>query len=414
MFNELLKNVMNLGIITEDDVKRLTAVELMLLIIERSNGLLQYLNSYVQDTDQRLVALDEKYQKITDEIKKLIKDNETYFNEIIRDNLENLAIEQLNAWLTDGTLESIINQLLFDEIKTQVDTIQEDLDTIKSNPKYMLELYVGDAGRQTTEYVRNHITRGKKAGFKDICILIYLESDGTTLEDVNRFEEYNQIANEIGMKIKVLKLHGSYKYPNYLSTLYDAISKLPDVDTVFIFNEQFKTVYEAGMNHPDLIKENCPQVKKVGCTVDYGTAFKDWNPTIADSVEQLQTKYDILGVHMYPSCGSFSEARHTSYEQCIQAFNEFELLIHWKKELWITESGVLPYWQFLELPESYTVSNLTDLERTIDGQRLFYRALLNCKMAQQAEIIIPWYTESWNYDDTIEMWDVIGHIIKNS
>ena len=29
MFNELLKNVMNLGIITEDDVKRITAIELM-------------------------------------------------------------------------------------------------------------------------------------------------------------------------------------------------------------------------------------------------------------------------------------------------------------------------------------------------------------------------------------------------
>ena len=33
MYNELLKNVMNLGIITEDDVRRLTAIELMLLII---------------------------------------------------------------------------------------------------------------------------------------------------------------------------------------------------------------------------------------------------------------------------------------------------------------------------------------------------------------------------------------------
>ena len=41
MFNELLKNVMNLGIITEDDVKRLTAIELLMLIIERTNGLLK-------------------------------------------------------------------------------------------------------------------------------------------------------------------------------------------------------------------------------------------------------------------------------------------------------------------------------------------------------------------------------------
>ena len=125
MFNELLKNVMNLGIITEDDVKRLTAVELMLLIIERSNGLLQYLNSYVEDTDNRLAGLDEKYQQITDEIKQLIIDNETYFNEVIRENLDDIAIGQLNQWLTDGTLESLINDTALANISNRVKAIED-------------------------------------------------------------------------------------------------------------------------------------------------------------------------------------------------------------------------------------------------------------------------------------------------
>ena len=51
--NELMKNVMNLGIITEDDVKRLTAIELMMLIIERTNGLL----NHVENVDEKLVNL---------------------------------------------------------------------------------------------------------------------------------------------------------------------------------------------------------------------------------------------------------------------------------------------------------------------------------------------------------------------
>ena len=66
---------MNLGIITEDDVKRLTAIELMLLIIERSNGLLQYLSTHIADSDNRFIALDNKYQQITDDIKDKIIDN---------------------------------------------------------------------------------------------------------------------------------------------------------------------------------------------------------------------------------------------------------------------------------------------------------------------------------------------------
>ena len=125
MFNELLKNVMNLGIITEDDVKRLTAIELMLLIIERSNGLLQYLTSHIQDSDNRFIALDKKYQQITEDIKKQIIDNETYFNEVIVDNLQDIAIDQLNSWLTDGTLETLINQTALANISNRVSALEE-------------------------------------------------------------------------------------------------------------------------------------------------------------------------------------------------------------------------------------------------------------------------------------------------
>ena len=125
MFNELLKNVMNLGIITEDDVKRLTAIELMLLIIERSNGLLQYLSTHIQDSDQRFVALDKKYQQITDDIQDKIIDNETYFNEVIRENTEDITIEQLNRWLTDGTLESLINQTALANISNRVSALEQ-------------------------------------------------------------------------------------------------------------------------------------------------------------------------------------------------------------------------------------------------------------------------------------------------
>lgn len=125
MFNELLKNVMNLGIITEDDVKRLTAIELMLLIIERSNGLLQYLTSHIQDSDNRFIALDKKYQQITEDIKKQIIDNETYFNEVIVDNLQDIAIDQLNSWLTNGTLEDLINETALANISNRVSALEE-------------------------------------------------------------------------------------------------------------------------------------------------------------------------------------------------------------------------------------------------------------------------------------------------
>ena len=125
MFNELIKNVMSLGIITDDDVKRLTGIELMLLIIERSNGLLTYLKAFIQENDVRMNALDKKYKEITDDIKQSIIDNETYFNEVIKDNLQDIALVQLNDWLSDGTLESLINQTALANISNRVTLIEQ-------------------------------------------------------------------------------------------------------------------------------------------------------------------------------------------------------------------------------------------------------------------------------------------------
>ena len=84
MFNELLKNIMTLGIITEDDVKRLTAIELMMLIIERTNG---------------------TTKALTD----------------IGANLESITLAELNKWMEDGTLEKLINQTALQNINKRLD-----------------------------------------------------------------------------------------------------------------------------------------------------------------------------------------------------------------------------------------------------------------------------------------------------
>ena len=91
MFNELIKNVMSLGIITEDDVKRLTAIELMMLIIERINGLLLH----VDNVDEKLDTLLEEVNKIT--------------------------IEELNKWTQDGTFDSLINQTGLKNVNDRID-----------------------------------------------------------------------------------------------------------------------------------------------------------------------------------------------------------------------------------------------------------------------------------------------------
>ena len=100
MFNELLKNVMNLGIITEDDVKRLTSIELMMLIIERTNGLL----NHVEIIDEELVNLLE--------------------------NIRTTTIEELNKWCQDGTFDDLINQTALKEVNDRLDEVNAVLDSL--------------------------------------------------------------------------------------------------------------------------------------------------------------------------------------------------------------------------------------------------------------------------------------------
>ena len=91
MFNELLKNVMNLGIITADDVKRLTAIELMMLIIVRINGLLLHVNK-----------VDGKLDSLLDDVNKI-------------------TIEELNKWTQDGTFDKLINELALKTVNDRID-----------------------------------------------------------------------------------------------------------------------------------------------------------------------------------------------------------------------------------------------------------------------------------------------------
>ena len=86
MFSELLKSVLNLGIITVDDVNRSTAIELIMLLIERTNGLIQVVGD-------------------------------------IEGNIKDTTIDQLNKWLEDGTLELIINQTALKNISDHVGQI---------------------------------------------------------------------------------------------------------------------------------------------------------------------------------------------------------------------------------------------------------------------------------------------------
>ena len=115
MFNDLLKSIMELGIITKDDVKRLTSIELMMLIIERTNGMLEHLNNYILSNDGKVNDLYKKYQEMV-----------VY----ITNELGNITLEQLNNWVEDGTFEELINETGLKEVNARIDATNQKIEEV--------------------------------------------------------------------------------------------------------------------------------------------------------------------------------------------------------------------------------------------------------------------------------------------
>ena len=272
-------------------------------------------------------------------------------------------------------------------INTKINNLEE----YTKNSKYVAPLFLDNEYRQSTAYVREFLTNCVEAGFKESQMLVNIKSDGTLLQDETKFAEYDSIATSLGIPITSIKFHGSYSYTDYLANVVSIIGDFANIKTCFIFNEQLDECLAHGLTYPATIKATYPNIK-VGFTVQYNLLYQA--TLTSANWASLLGAYDIIGLHLYPSCSSYTDSKNCSFDKVLEAFNSPENMIPWTKEMWITESGVLPYWQFLELPEGYDLSLLTDTTRTTEPQAIFYKALSKCNLAQKVKKICPWFLES--------------------
>ena len=268
--------------------------------------------------------------------------------------------------------------------KAAEESISEAIETAGSD-KWIAYIFQDTPLRQSTEFFTDFITRCKKAGFAALQMTIHVNEDGTIIENESKFAEYNSIAEQIGISIVSVKMHGVYTYPNYFNHIKTALAAFPKVSTVFILNEDL-THAAQGVPIMNQIKQINPNIR-VGITGAYTDCFE------GKRAYSGLDDYDILGVHMYPICAQYN---NTVIDETVihEAFNR-RMIIPWDKELWITECGVLPYLQFLNNPEQYSLDKLSDTNKNIEGQKAFYKELSKCNTAVRATHIVPWYMESF-------------------
>ena len=136
MFNELIDNIQRLGVITAKDVERLSATELLFLIIERLNGI-------TQDA--------QNVHKIIEEFDKLLNEKT---QELVPEEVEKL----LNHWKNDGTLDAMIDELVIQEFSGKVDKLLES-EINALNPPQGLTAFV--EGADITTALRQMVADGR-------------------------------------------------------------------------------------------------------------------------------------------------------------------------------------------------------------------------------------------------------------
>ena len=336
MLNELLKDVMNLGIITADDVKRLTAIELMMLIIERTNGLL----NHVEIIDGQLANL----------------------LEIIRTT----TLEQLHKWYQDGTLEELINQstlklatkenginmyLYKNTTKTHVDEQLNDISRCGFNAIYICvyhevsnNVFTPYISKQLIEYI---ITTAKAHGIEHISLKLHIDG---------------------GTKLVPTDIDGFFNSWRTMVVDYANLSKQHQLESIYISNEMSKLTRGYADKWTPIIN----YVKALGLKV--GVCYQGLFHCYKSDINGL---IDIIAVNIYPALTTNGydithlEATNKIVEQVMDDLKELKIRYP-QKSLMVSEIGCTRNVDALSVPYGW---NFPTENQSFEPQKIYYKAI---------------------------------------
>ena len=279
MFNELLKNVMNLGIITVDDVKRLTSIELMMLIIERTNGLL----NHVENIDEKLAVLLENIKTDTNEV--------------------------LQKWTEDGTFDTLLNQSALKMVNDRIDETNAQLSKKADNTALAIERARIDSLTRLSE--------GSTTGDAEL-IDARIGADGITYPTLGDSIR-KQISNNITPYIML-------PYDKVIDTyiMYNTGSAITHSNPGVLFSSDYVELLEGRKLYLKNLNYNYKD--------NSGLAFYDENKNFISGYQydhETNLEIDV------PSNASFVRftGNNTSTEPLIVYQNQYESSINFKKEV---------------------------------------------------------------------------------
>ena len=384
MYNELLENVMNLGIITADDVQRLTATELMIVIIKRVN------------------ALIESQGSLNDELAKLKNE----FDHLIETGVMTDVVKLLTEWKNNGLLANLVTAQIFKDNRK----LQYKLSFTPWHFSYV----TGVEKPNSIAEITNQLTKHKTFCYDGMVVMATIErlSSGELgiKEGMECLKNYFNIAKELGINVRCLKFHqdnsnwdASFRseYATIVKATVNELTKLYDFDYVTLFNEAGGLVYTADTGIQNYVTSLCSEVRQTGHLVGItGLGFEEHL-----TYPYLLNCQDAIFPFDYRRI-SYKD-KETTYEDCRLAYEELaKQLVYWRKKLGkpiiISETGILPYWEMFRNPVYYA-TNDWQVDNSGEIQKMFYTYLFENKDINRAvDEVWLWYPDNMINVDAIE------------
>lgn len=384
MYIELIKYISELGIITPDDVQRLTASELMIVIIKRVNALMQ------------------SQEGLDSEMARLRND----FNHLIETGVMIDVTKLLTEWKDNGLLANLVNAQIFKDNRK----LEYKLSFTPWHFSYTTGVEKPNSIAEITKQLTNHKTFGYD-GIVIMATIVRLSSGELGIQEgMECLKNYFNIAKELGINVRCLKFHQDNKnwdasfrseYASLVKATVNELSKLYDFDYVTLFNEAVGLVYTTDTAIQNYVSSLCSEVRQTGHLV--GITGLGFNKHL--TYPYLLNCQDALFPFDYRRI-SYKD-KGTTYEDCRIAYEELaKQLIYWRKKLGkpiiISETGILPYWEMFRNPVYYA-TNGWQVDNSGEIQKMFYTYLFENKDINRAvDEVWLWYPDNMIEGDALE------------
>ena len=407
------------------------------MIDKFSHGFIKSVYDFNDFTFNELIC---KLAQKMDEVITQSNESFNYLDWLKDQGLSDEVIKIMLEWKENGTLESLINDVLLQNIQNDINNIRTETNTFKTETNETINTFKTEINSQLDNIavetrklkfkinvspwwynaskttIDNDIPLFKKMGVDGFTLCVHVENSGDTLiinEDLDLLLYAIGEIKKVGMSVSAIKMHCkqtvfdsvSNSFDQYKSLVFNVANKFKNLDIpYFTYLNEVPEIYNGSdLKNDTLINELAVYIRKLGFKV--GVTFAN-DSEIFDTIYKYPGRvnnYDCFFKNTYTIIGYKGEK--TTYQDSVYAWEQTEKIVNLCKSIFpnkpfiFSECGIQHFWEALRNPALYDYPNWGTNGRGKVAE-IFYYGLFESKTLNSGLIdeVWIWYPEQMHYD----------------